>query len=138
MVREDSTHKLWFIPNFSPSPPLHGYKSDTLCPLRLKHLHVLHFYTSTRLKTKTIRRHSTRFCTFYTVKNPSAYFRVFRGWKWYNIHKKWSEDGCGRNAFPIGHTLCDQLSWSHYRLLIKWTKMCIVSPKSCQKCAILN
>ena len=98
----------------------------------------LHFYTSTRLKTKTIRRHSTRFCTFYTVKNPSAYFRVFRGWKWYNIHKKWSEDGCGRNAFPIGHTLCDQLSWSHYRLLIKWTKMCIVSPKSCQKCAILN
>ena len=21
-------------------------------------------------------------------------------------------------AFPIGHTLCDQLSWSHYRLLI--------------------
>jgi predicted nuclease of restriction endonuclease-like (RecB) superfamily len=22
-------------------------------------------------------------------------------------------------AFPIGHTLCDQLSWSHYRLLMK-------------------
>lgn len=22
-------------------------------------------------------------------------------------------------AFPIGHTLCDQLSWSHYRLLLK-------------------
>ena len=22
-------------------------------------------------------------------------------------------------AFPIGHTLCDQLSWSHYRLLIR-------------------
>ena len=39
----------------------------------------LHFYTSTRLKTKTIRRHSTRFCTFYTVKNPSAYFVVENG-----------------------------------------------------------
>jgi len=23
------------------------------------------------------------------------------------------------SAFPIGHTLCDQLSWSHYRLLAK-------------------
>ena len=39
----------------------------------------LHFYTSTRLKTKRIRRHSTRFCTFYTVKNPSAYFVVGNG-----------------------------------------------------------
>nr|AXS01266.1 Protein of unknown function (DUF1016) [uncultured bacterium] len=23
------------------------------------------------------------------------------------------------SVFPIGHTLCDQLSWSHYRLLIR-------------------
>jgi len=22
-------------------------------------------------------------------------------------------------TFPIGHTLCDQLSWSHYRLLMR-------------------
>ncbi len=25
-------------------------------------------------------------------------------------------------AFPIGHTLCDQLSWSHYRLLSRIDK----------------
>ena len=36
--------------NFSPSPPLHGYKSDTWHPLRLKHLHV-----STRLKIQGCR-----------------------------------------------------------------------------------
>ena len=36
------------MPNFSPSPPLHGYKSDTWRPLRLKHLHVS--ARSTRLK----------------------------------------------------------------------------------------